>query len=236
MRIVLKALKSIDKNNKYYWAMFKSIYGRILVKKNRYEEALRHLEESAEILEQLQEYEGLMPTLNNIGVIYSSYYYDIEKATDYFEKNLHICQRINNLYFMSFNYNNLAEMCREKDKYKESLDYYNKALEAIIKTPNKYSETVIYTNKASVYVALEDYKKAVSCIEKAEEILSASKDIGEAILYYYVLKALFYYKMGYFQSDVLCTKTVDMCTSLGKKQIMKLCILFYYVSQFSIKI
>ena len=49
-------------------------------------------------------------------------------------------------------------MYREKDKYKESLDYYNKALEAIIKTPNKYSETVIYTNKASVYVALEDYK------------------------------------------------------------------------------
>jgi len=218
LRIVLKVLKSIDQNDKYYWAMFKSTYGRILVKKDRFEEALRHLEESAEVLEQLQEYEGLVPTLNNIGTIYYSYYYDIEKAMEYFQKNVHICQRINNLSFLSFNYNNIAEMYREKDKYKESLDYYNKALEAIIKTPNKYSETVIYTNKASVYVALEDYKKAVSCIEKAEEILSASKDIGEAILYYYVLKALFYYKMGYFQKAMsYAQKTVDMCTSLGKE-------------------
>ncbi|NLM43466.1 MAG: GGDEF domain-containing protein [Clostridiales bacterium] len=119
---------------------------------------------------------------------------------------------------MSFNYNNLAEMCRERDKYKESLDYYNKALETLNKSPNKYSEIITYVNLSYVNMALEDYKKSLRCIEKAEEILNESKDIGEAIQCYYNYKAMFYYKMGYFQKAMsYAQKSVDMCISWGRE-------------------
>ncbi|MDD4835062.1 MAG: diguanylate cyclase [Lutispora sp.] len=217
LRIIRKALESIDENDKYYWAMLRTIYGRILTKKNRFEEALPYLEESVEILESLEEYEGLIPALNTIGIIYSDHYYDIEKATEYFEKNLNICQRTNDFSFMSYSYNNLAEMHREKDKFKESLEYYSKALEVIDKTRNNYLEIMIYMNQALVNMELEDYKKCLKYMEKAKAIFENSKDLGEAVQYYNVNQASIFYKIGYFQKAMdYAHKSVDMCISWGR--------------------
>lgn len=216
MRIIEKVLRCLDDNEKYYRAMFLSVYGRILTKIGRFDEALIYLEESVEALENMEQYEGLIPAINSIGMIYSNYYYDIEKATEYFEKNLYICQRTNNLSFMSYSYNNLAEMHREKDKFKESLEYYNKALEIIDKIHNKYLETMIHMNKSLSYMELEEYKKALKCLDKAQAIINESKDLGEAIQYYYIYKAMFNYKIGYFQEALTCAqKSVDMCISWG---------------------
>jgi len=216
MRIIEKILMSLDENEKNYRAIFMSVYGRILTKIGRFDEALKYLEESVEVLESLEEYEGLIPAINSIGMIYSNYYYDIEKATEYFEKNLYICQRTNNLSFVSYSYNNLAEMHREKDKFKESLEYYNKALEIIDKIHNKYLETMIYMNKSLVNMELEDYKKALKCLDKAQAIINESKDLGEAVQYFYTYKAIFYYKIGYFQEAIAyAQKSVDMCISWG---------------------
>lgn len=229
-RIIEKALKSIDEDEKYYWAMLKSVYGRILAKIGCFDEALKHLEESVEVLENLKEYDGLIPALNSLGTIYYEDYYDIEKATNYFQKSLYICQRANNYSFMSYSYNNLAEMYREKDKFKESLEYYNKALEIIEKTHIKYSEIMTYINQSLVNIELEDYKRSLKCMEKAEVILNESKNLGEAIQYYYICKAVFYYNIGYFQKAMTyAQKSVDMCISWGVEAnfealyIIKLC-------------
>ncbi len=216
MRIIETVLRSIDENDKYYWAMLKAVCGRILAKKNHFDEALKCLEESIEVLESLEEYEGLIHALNTIGTIYSDYYYDIEKATECFEKNLSICQRTNNLSFMAFSYNNLAEMHREKDKFKESLEYYSKALEMTSKNHNKYLEVMIYMNQALVYMELEDYKKCLKYMEKARVMLDNSKDLGEAAQYYNIYKAIFFYNIGYFQKSIAyAQKSVDMCISWG---------------------
>lgn len=216
IKIIEKVLNDLDENQKYYRVMFKSIYGRVLAKIGRFDEALIYLEESVEILDSLEEYEGLIPAINAIGIIYSNYYYDIEKATEYFEKNLYICQRTNNLSFMSYSYNNLAEMYREKDKFSESLEYYNKALEIIDKIHNKYLETMIYMNQSLVNMELENYKKSLKCMDKAQTIINESKDLGEAIQYYYIYKAMFNYNIGYFEKAIdYAQKSVDMCISWG---------------------
>lgn len=216
MRIIEKALKSLSNEDKYYHGMLMSVYGRILSKKRRYEEALNVLNESVVILEELGEYEGLVPAVNSIGAIYSDYYNDIEKAKEYFERTLAICQRINNISYMEYAYNNLAEVYRMEDKFNESLVYYSKALELAERTQNIYVQAVLHINCALISMEMEDYKKYIHYMDKAKAIISAYKESGDAIKYYYYNEAEFYYNIGQFKEALdYAQKSVDMCIGWG---------------------
>ncbi len=216
MKIIEKSLNSLDDENKYYYGMLMSVYGRTLAKKYRFEEALNVLNESIEILEELKEYEGLVSALNAIGTIYSDYYNDIEKAKEYFERTLTICQRINNISYMVYSYNNLAEMYRVEDKFSESLNYYSKALGLAELSKNTYVQAMLQINCATISMEMEDFKKYIHFMDKARAILFTYKEFGEAMQYYYINEGIFHYLMGGFEDALdYAQKSVDMCINWG---------------------
>ena len=216
IKIIEKALKSVDDGDEYYYGMLMSVYGKILAKKYRYEESLNVMNESIEILEKLEEYEGLVSAINTMGIIHSDYYNDIEKAKEYFQRTLTISQRINNISYMVHGYNNLAEMYRVEDEFSESLNYYSKALELAERSKNIYVQAILHVNCALISMEMEDYKKYIKYMDKAKAILFTSKESGEAFKYYYNNEAEFYYNIGKFKEAIdYAQKSIDMCIIWG---------------------
>lgn len=214
--IIETVLKELNKDNKYYYGMLMSAYGRALYRKSRYEEAIKALNQSIETLEELQEYEGLVAAMSAMGTIYSEYYNDIKKAKEYFEKTLIICQRINNIPYMMLSYNNLAEIYRIEDLYNESLVYYNKALDLAERYPNIYIQSILYVNCAMVSMEMQNYKRYIQYMDKAKSVIFTYKDSGDAINHYYINEAIFFYLMGLYKDALnYSQKSVNVSESWG---------------------
>ncbi|MFZ5354133.1 MAG: protein kinase, partial [Bacillota bacterium] len=217
INILERSLDTIEKD-KYplYYARLLIVYGRVLTYKDRFEEGLEVLLKSVELLEKLGAYKYLPEPLNTIGFVYSDYYNDPSISREYYEKCLSISQKTNNLYYIEYSYNNLAEMYRLEDNYKEAFDYFNHALEIIKVTRHKYSECLIHLNIMLIDMAMEDYNKALQSYSLAEKIIRESKDLGNLEEYLYCNKAEFMYHMGEYRNcKEAAQKTIDICKSWG---------------------
>ena len=210
-------LASIDREKyKCAYARLLSSYGRQICNKGRYEEGFPMLMQSVGILEELGAYKYLPAVLNNIGVVYTDYFNDMQKSREYYEKSILICQKTNDLYIMEKCYNNHAETYRIEDKYKEAIEYYNKALDVVRVSQNLTMKTLLYINMITVCTCIEDYKRACDYINSSEDLLNNIKDSGNFNQFYYQYLSEFYYEMGYNElAREYSQKAVDMCISWG---------------------
>ncbi|MCK9217482.1 MAG: diguanylate cyclase [Firmicutes bacterium] len=199
IKILEKVLKDLNKEDKYYYGMFLSVYGAALVKRSCFKEAIEALNESMEILEELKLYKGLIMVMNNLGIIYSVYYGNIQKAKKYFEEAIIICQRTNNTHCLIKSYNNLAETYKREDAFKKSLVYYNKALELMESFPNIYTQAILYISCSMISLEMENYNKYKNYIDKAKDIIFYYKDTGDAVYQYYISESIFLYSMGMYE-------------------------------------
>ncbi len=202
--------------NELYYARFLGSYGRYLYHKSRYEESLKALFKSADLLEKVGGYKYLPPVLNSIGVIYADYYNDVNRSREYYEKCLSISQKMNNLRTVGNCYNNLAEIYRMEDRYTETIEYYNKALDVVRISKNLYFKVLLYENLVLVYMAMEDYKKASEYINDCKDLLDQLKDTGNLNEYLYRCEAEFNYYIGDLEeAKTYAQKAVEMCISWG---------------------
>lgn len=199
IKIMEKILKSLNEEDHYYYGMFMSIYGKALLKKSRHEEAMVVLKISAKILEELEEYEGLVVALNAMGVIYIDFYNEYKKAREYFEKTLAISQEINNINHMMLSYINIAEVNKNEELFGKSLNYIKKALDLVEYYPNIYTKSILYNNAAMTNLEMENYDKYIEYMVKGKPVIFENKDTGEVINHYYSNEAVFYYSMGMFK-------------------------------------
>ena len=214
IKVVEKVLEDLNKDDRYYYGMFLSVYGTALVKKSRFKEAVRILKKAFEILDGLKEYESLTVVMNNLGIVYSVYYGDFKKAKKYFEEAIIICQRINSTHYLIKSYNNLAENYKREDAFKESLTYYNKALNLVEHYSGVYAQAMLYNSCAMISIEMEDYNKYKNYMEKAKDVIFSYKDTGDAIYHYYINESIFLYLMGIY-GDALknSQKALDLAKS-----------------------
>ena len=216
IKIVEKVLKGLGAEEKYYYGMFMSLYGKALLKKSRHEEAMEVSLKSVAVLEELNAYDGLVVANNAIGAIYLDYLDDYKMAEKYFKKNLIISQEINNITHILLSYINLAEVYKHEENFGESLIYLDKALELAERYSNIYIKGMLYNNVAMVNLELEDYIKYEEYIEKGERVVFGKKDSGEVLKHYYCNKAIYHYVMGmYEESKDNTNKAIEISKSWG---------------------
>lgn len=216
IKIVEKVLKELNTQERYYYGMFMSVYGKALLKRCRYEEAMEVLFESAAVLEELNEYEGLVVATNAIGAIYCDYYNEYKKAGEYFEKTLVIAQRINNITHTMLSYINLGEIYKKEEMYSKCMVYLNKALNLAEYYPNIYTKAILHNNAAMIYMEMENYIKYIEFMEKGKEVIFDTKDTGEVLNHYYSNEAVFYYIMGMFgEAEKNAKKSIEISESWG---------------------
>ncbi len=214
VRIIEKILDGLDEEkDKYYYGVFLSVYGKALRNKFKYKEAIKALNKSIQVLEELEESEWLLSSINSLGVVYIEYMFDTVKAKEYFERTLSISQRINNIPHILRSLNNIADMYREEDSISESLVYFNKALDLAEYYPDVYTQAILYLNCAMISLETEDYKKYKKYIAKGELLIFENKNSGKAIDYYYNIQSVYYYIVGEYEKAMEYTqkskKTVE---------------------------
>lgn len=216
IKIIKKVIKELNIEDKYYYGMFMAVYGKALIKKSRYEEAMDASFKSAVVLEELKVYEGLVIANNAIGAIYLDYYNEYKKAEEYFKKNLALSQEINNITHILLSYINLAEVYKNEEKHGDSLAYLDKALELAERHSNTYIKGMLYNNAAMINLELEDYIKYEEYMEKGKKVTFDNKDSGEVIKHYYLNKAIYFYVMGmYEKSKEHAEKAIEISKSWG---------------------
>ncbi len=212
-KIAENKLKVIDKSNKYYYGAMLAIYGKALCNTFNYRKAISILNESVEILCEIPETEALASALNSIGIVYAEYFYNAEKAKEYFIKTLEISKRINSISYMMRGYNNIGDMYREEDLLKKSRIYLNKAMKMANRYPDAYTETILYLNCAMIGLETEKFKEYKHYIKRAESIIFDNKKSGKGISFYYIYSSIFYYLMGMYEEAL---SSVEKSKNLSK--------------------
>ena len=94
----------------------------------QYEEALRYLQKSIEIDQELNDKVGLAKDYNNIGAVLSNTG-NYTEALNYHKKSLEIDQELNDKVGLAKNYNNIGVVLSNTGKYSEALENFKKSLE-----------------------------------------------------------------------------------------------------------
>ena len=216
-RLVESILSKMDaKRYEYYYGILLISYGNARINRKNYIESMEIIMKGVEILERLDSFKDMPRGLNALGYIHSEYISDLQKAREYYEKSLTISIKTNNLFYMEVSYNNLAEIYREEDKYKEAREYYEKALEYIKVSRDKYDEILVYLNSILVNISSEDYKNAAKYLNEGKKLIHSGKEFGNLREFALYCEASFYHEMGYNElAREYSQKAVDMCISWG---------------------
>lgn len=174
------------------------ILGYINLRKNNLEEALEINYKSIELLETVNYAKGLLFSLNNIGIIYSEHYGDIEKGINFFFKVRDLSQEYGLLSTEVLGTVNVGVMTRKNLDFKGAYDNYKHAL-AKAKKINAQSEIFfIYTALISLCLEIDNFEEAIYYFNLCNEDLVRYTVQGEKKLPIYEAYSLFYQTFGLF--------------------------------------
>lgn len=106
-----------------------------------------------------------------------------ERALDYYQRDLAICEQLNDQHGMGISYLNLGEVYQRRTgpDLPRALDAYHQALAIFRRYQNRYLEADLLTNLGSLYLALGEqpsaidaYTQAIAVIERLRTNVSAA--------------------------------------------------------------
>lgn len=137
------------------------------------ENALKFLQKSLLIQEQINDQRGVSVALSNIGSIYI----DLgkpEKAIEYNEKSLKIQQEIGDKEGVANSMQNIASIYSNQGNIPKALDYFQKILKVRKEIHDKNGLAQTYTSIANIYNRQKEY-------QKAEEFYKSSIQLNKEI-------------------------------------------------------
>ena len=179
--------------------IFYNSKGLAYLRSGRAHEALVTFEKNIEVCNKYNNINGLIKSLNNIGVIYGDYYQDDDKAIKCFLEMKDICERNNMSSSEVDALINIGATYFAKEQYEISLQYFIETLEKCKKYEYEFRIFYCYSSIASVYLKLSDYANAYKyyelCNKELENYPNQGKEIGE----FYFLASELNYKFGNLQ-------------------------------------
>ncbi len=130
--------------------------------------ALTFYIQAQKYFEHLNDTEGLVKILVNIGKVYFSMK-EYDKAKKYYLNALDIVMGLDNLDYKSAVYQNLGTVYRISEDFSEALQYYNKALEIAELVNNEIDMGDINNNIGDVYFMQGQYNDALKYFEKSAQ-------------------------------------------------------------------
>lgn len=155
--------------NRQYMAF--SLHLKGVIKKNAGEldEAIDLLEQSLEILEALEDKQGILSTAASIANAYARKH-DFANAINYDLRCLKIAEELGNDFYMTGMLNNIGTTYMDLKDYDIALDYFYRALDIQQHTDNEHAlalEGVTMINIGSVFIRQDKDQKALEYYQKA---------------------------------------------------------------------
>jgi len=136
-------------------------------------------DEALEILEALEREdlpEDLAGALaNDLGLVYQDKG-EWDKAIDYYQRSLAICEKVGDEHKMSAIFNNLGSVYQGKREWDKAIEYYQRSLEILEKVGDEHGMAFNYNNVAGLYQAQGRLKEAAPLFQKSIEILERIGD------------------------------------------------------------
>jgi class 3 adenylate cyclase/lipopolysaccharide biosynthesis regulator YciM len=142
-----------------------------------YKEAVRYSYESLQIMESLNNNEGMIAAYSNLGNVYSAQE-NYSKAIEFYERAIGLSEKnkntsINNLASLK---SDLAAAYKNDNKPQKSIQYFNEALTLFTKENNVIGLNNQMVNLGAVYIDLRDFNKAEEYLNKG---LAGKSEIGD---------------------------------------------------------
>ena len=133
-----------------------------------YTSALSHYKEAEGFCQELEDKEGLIYSLEGIGVTYYRMG-RFDRAREEIEKAIKIAEEEHSERIAQL-YGTLALILRDSGEYDEAASYYEKAIPLFEETGDKKMLSAIYQNLAGLYLSRSNYEEALSLYEKSLDL------------------------------------------------------------------
>ncbi len=142
-----------------------------------YKEAVKYSYESLQIMESLNNYEGMIASYSNLGNVYSAQE-NYSKAIEFYERAISLTEKnknpsINNLASLK---SDLAAAYKNDNKAQKAIQYFNEALTLFNKENNVIGMNNQMVNLGAVYIDLREFDKAEEYLNKG---LTGKSAIGD---------------------------------------------------------
>jgi tetratricopeptide (TPR) repeat protein len=123
-----------------------------------------------EALEEEDLPEDLEGTLaNDLGLLYQDKG-EWDKAIDYYQRSLAICEKVGDEHGMASTFNNLGEVYRVKGEWEKAIEYYQRSLEIKEKVGDEHGMATTLNNLGLVYDDKGEWDKAIEYYQRSLEI------------------------------------------------------------------
>ena len=147
---------------------------------SRYREALKSWQKALEIYRNIDDRNGEVNSLNNLGKVYF-YLGQYPQAIDYSQQSLAITQEIGNRQGEANSLNNLGSFYNALGLYPKAIEYYQQSLAIAQEIGDRQGEANSLNNLGVAYWSLGQYPKAIEFFQQSLTIAQEIEDLkGEA--------------------------------------------------------
>lgn len=158
-------------------------YGRMLGKKGRFEDSLKKMKESIQILEKLEDYDELPRAYGNAGA--TAFYIDLDESLRWHEKSMEMANRNGDLRMLGYSLCNISGILNKKGEPKKALAYLGEASEISEKLDEKRMMCSVNIQMGWAHRLAKGLNDSDRCFELAVQVAEKydlAYELGDALL------------------------------------------------------
>ena len=191
--------KSIELcGDKYYRhkGEFYNIIGNVYLQNSETYKAIKSFELSIQNFEKSKYIKGVIKALNNIGVVYTDFYQDFDRALEYYYRINEICINNNIITWEIKAKTNIASIYYLQMDYETVLEYLENLIGVCKKNNFKYYQFYSNIILANTYVKLNKFREACKFYKLSKKEMNAQVDKTRLAGEYYIMEAELNLRLG----------------------------------------
>jgi len=202
--------KSIENDKPYFTGSFYNDYGIYKMHIGQYEEATRYFKISLENFRENGDRYHEAKVYNNMGGVYGEGFGDVDVSRQYFVKALSISNDLNILAGRPIYLLNIGESYLREDRFKEALDYLNRAVRAAEEIESRIDTYSILPLLCETYIKMNNYERAYGILKKMDTEYQESSDKIMDVYRHFMTQIRFYLQIKNYE------KSEQLLNTLGE--------------------
>jgi tetratricopeptide (TPR) repeat protein len=194
-------------------------FTNVLWRQGKYDSALKYAQRSLEIMESINDQQGIALALNALGLVnYDKGVY--EKALPCYEKALSIMEKTNDKYSMGMVLSNMRLLHKDQGQHKLALECFRRSLESRERIGDKEGLAATLANLGGLLSGMENSEEALTMLERS---LAISKEMGVRKTIAGNLNNIGY--THFLRGDLdkafeYIKESIDICEEIGEKYLL----------------
>lgn len=187
------------------------------------DEAIKYLERSLKISEEINDKEGVANALNHYGII-NEHSGNIEKALEYYHRAMKIREEIKDKKGLAMAYQNAGGLYESQGDIPKGLEYYHKALKLQEEIKDKDGMALTFNNLGYTYLNQDEYDKSLEYYQLGLKYYKELKD-KSGIAFSLSNLGNLYLTEGKFDKALDCfTEALKLCEEIDYQEGIASCL------------